>query len=161
MARSVTHRDGPGGEAGLEEREAKVARSREGVSEALAVGPMMRRPSLGQLAQPRLRDAPRLAHLREAAAEHDGRAHALTAASSSDSSTRSAGTTTMARSTSSGIAPIEGQGGQALHGGARGIDREDAPGVAVAAAGTRGPAADLDRIVGSATTRWRGAGTQR
>src|SRR5690348_3097467 len=71
----------------------------------------------------------------------------------SDSSTRSAGTTTTARSHRVRDRAQRGKRGQSLHGGARGFHWVHAPRVAVTEQERQRLAADLDRVVGGAHHR--------
>ncbi len=149
------HRDRTGREPGVEEgRREGRHQARGQVGEALAVGPDdAESGALGQGVQLSLGQAPGLSHLGEATAEHDGGPDALGRR---------------------GLERLEhplgrhhhhreidlardrghrGKGGEPLHGGARGIHRVHAAGVAVAEQERERPPADLDRIVGGAHHR--------
>jgi hypothetical protein len=105
---------GPVARPGSRNGEAKVATRREGRwAKPWQLGPMMRSP-VRSASSRRRACATRPASPTSAKPLLNTMAARtpLAAASSSDSSTRSAGTTTMARSTSSGIAPIEGKAGR-------------------------------------------------
>ncbi len=149
------HRDGADREVGVEEGRGEGRHQTRGqVSDALAVGADDAQPGArGEGAEPRLRGAASLSHLGEAAAEDDGGLHApgrgglqrLLHALRRHHHHRE-------------VHRIGDRGerrkrGQALHGGARGVHRIDAPRVAVTEQEREWAAADLDRVVGGAHHR--------
>ncbi len=104
---------GPVARPGSRNGEANVATRREGRwAKPWQFGPMMRRPVRSASARRRACAArPASSTSANPLLNTIAARMPLAAAPSSDSSTRSAGTTTMARSTSSGIAATEGKAG--------------------------------------------------
>ena len=105
---------GPVARLGSRNGEAKVATRREGKwAKPWQFGPMTRRPVRSARARSRVWATRPVSETSAKPLLNTMAARTpLAAAASSDSSTRSAGTTTMARSTSSGIAAREGNAGR-------------------------------------------------